>query len=115
LSTGGTATLLLQELTESGFIAAYVPFEKNIRDSIYKLSDEYSRFYLKFMENSRVTGTGTWIKLSTSSSWRSWSGMAIESVCLKHTAEIKAALGIAGVYTEESAWRYLPGKGHPGA
>lgn len=41
--------------------------------------------------------------------------MAIESVCLKHTAEIKAALGIAGVYTEESAWRYLPGKGHPGA
>lgn len=115
LSTGGTATLLLQELTESGFISAYLPFEKNIRDSIYKLSDEYSGFYLKFMENSRATGTGTWIKLSTSSSWRSWSGTAFESVCLKHTPEIKAALGIAGVYTEESAWRYVPGKGQPGA
>jgi AAA+ ATPase superfamily predicted ATPase len=115
LSTGGTATLLLEELTESGFISAYVPFEKNVRDSIYKLSDEYSMFYIKFIENSRATGAGTWIKLSAGSSWRSWSGTAFESVCLKHTKEIKAALGIAGVYTEESAWRYVPGKGEPGA
>ena len=67
------------------------------------------------MENSRATGAGTWIKLSTLSSWRSWSGAAFESVCLKHTKEIKDALGIAGVYTEESAWRYVPGKGKPGA
>lgn len=115
LSTGGTATLLLEELTESGFISTYLPFEKNVRDSIYKLSDEYSRFYLKFMEHSRATGMGTWIKLSTSPSWKSWSGTAFESVCLKHTVEIKAALGISGVYTEESAWRYVPGKGQPGA
>jgi predicted AAA+ superfamily ATPase len=115
LSTGGTATLLLEELTESGFISAYLPFEKNLRDSIYKLSDEYSRFYLKFVENSRASGAGTWIKLSAAPSWRSWSGTAFESVCLKHTKEIKAALGIAGVYTEESAWRYVPGKGQPGA
>lgn len=115
LSSGGTATSLLEELTESGFIAAYLPFEKNVRDSIYKLSDEYSRFYLKFIENSRATGVGTWIKLSTSPSWRSWSGTAFESVCLKHIDAIKSALGIAGVYTEESAWRYVPGKGQSGA
>jgi len=115
LSTGGTASLLLDELTESGFISTYLPFEKNLRDRIYKLSDEYSRFYLKFMENSRATGTGTWIKLSATPSWKSWSGTAFESVCLKHTKEIKAALGIAGVYTEESAWRYVPGKNQPGA
>ena len=115
LSTGGTATLLINELTESGFISAYLPFEKNSRDSIYKLSDEYSRFYLKFIENSRATGAGTWIKLSSAPSWRSWSGVAFESVCLKHTKEIKAALGIAGVYTEESAWRYVPGNGQRGA
>jgi hypothetical protein len=115
LSTGGTTTMLLNELTESGFIAAYLPFEKNTRDNIYKLSDEYSRFYLKFMENNKATGAGTWLKLSASPSWRSWSGTAFESVCLKHTIEIKAALGIAGVYTEESAWRYVPGKKQPGA
>jgi len=115
LSTGGTTTALLEELTESGFISAYLPFEKNLRDAIYKLSDEYSRFYLKFIDNRRAGGAGSWIKLSATPSWRSWSGTAFESVCLKHVKEIKAALGIAGVYTEESAWRYVPGKGEPGA
>lgn len=115
LTSGGRTTELIEELTESGFISAYLPFEKNVRDSIYKLSDEYSRFYLKFMENSRATGAGTWIKLSAAPSWRSWSGTAFESVCLKHTREIKVALGISGVLTEESAWRYVPGKGKPGA
>jgi AAA+ ATPase superfamily predicted ATPase len=115
LSTGGRATLLLEELTESGFISGYLPFEKNVKDNIYKLSDEYSRFYLKFIDGNRASGEGTWIKLSTTPSWRSWSGTAFESVCLKHTAAIKKALGIAGVYTEDSAWRYVPGKGKPGA
>lgn len=115
LTSGGRATELIEELTESGFISAYLPLEKNVRDSIYKLSDEYSRFYLKFMENSRATGAGTWIKLSAAPSWRSWSGTAFESVCLKHTREIKVALGISGVLTEESVWRYVPGKGKPGA
>jgi hypothetical protein len=115
LPDGGSTTQLIEELTESGFITSYVPFEKTVRDSIYKLSDEFSRFHLKFIENSRATGNGTWIKLSSSPSWRSWSGTAFESVCLKHTNEIKKALGISGVYTEESAWRYVPGKDQPGA
>lgn len=110
LSSGGTATLLLDELMESGFISSYVPYEKTLRDSMYKLSDEYSRFYLKYIDHGRATGAGTWMKLSTLSTWKSWSGMAFESICLKHTQEIKAALGIAGVYTEESIWRFVPGK-----
>lgn len=115
LSTGGTATLLLEELTESGFISSSLPFEKNSRDSIYRLSDEYSRFYLKFIENNRSKGEGTWIRTAASPSWRSWSGTAFESICLKHTKEIKTALGIAGVFSEESTWRYVPGKDQPGA
>lgn len=114
LSSGGGSTLLIEELLESGFITGYVPFQKSVRDTIYKLSDEYSRFYLKFVENRRATGSGTWIKLSVTPSWRSWSGTAFESVCLKHTAEIKAALGISGVYSEESAWRYSAQKGEKG-
>lgn len=115
LSSGGRATLLIDELTESGFISAYIPFERTTRDTIYKLSDEYSRFYLKFIENGRATGAGTWIKLSAAPTWKSWSGTAFESICLKHTHEIKVALGISGVFTEESIWRYVPGKNQSGA
>lgn len=115
LSSGGRTTLLLDELIESGFITAYIPYEKNVRDNIYKLSDEYSAFYLKYIENGRATGTGTWVKLSANPTWKSWSGMSFESICLKHIYEIKVALGISGVYTEESIWRYVPGKNKPGA
>jgi len=114
LTSGGTTTKIIDELIESGFVSVYIPFEKNLRDSIYKLSDEYSRFYLKFIENSRSGGQGTWLKLSSSQSWKSWSGNAFESICLKHSKEIKSALGISGVYTEESAWRYIGDKNNKG-
>lgn len=115
LSSGGTTTTILDELTESGFITPYVPFNRNSRDSIFKLSDEFSRFHLKFIENNRTTGEGSWMKLSSSQSWKSWSGTAFENICLKHILQIKTALGIAGVYTEESAWRYSGKNNDPGA
>ncbi|WP_316837416.1 AAA family ATPase [Pedobacter nutrimenti] len=112
LQSGGTTSLLLEELVESGFIMPYLPFQKNANQSIYKLSDEYSLFYLKFIEHSRATGAGTWIKKSSASSWRSWSGYAFEGICLKHTDNIKQALGISGVFTENSAWRHAPRTGN---
>ena len=78
------------------------------RDVIYKLTDEYSLFYLKFMENSKSMGTGTWISKSTGASWAAWSGLAFENICMKHIPQIKKALGISGVYTEHSIWRHKP-------
>ena len=38
----------------------------------------------------------------------SWEGIAFERVCLLHSWQIKKALGISGVASEESAWRCLP-------
>jgi hypothetical protein len=97
---------LVDELTESGFISAWLPYDKKSKDAIYKLSDEYSHFYLRFIENSRAQGPGTWLKFSTGQSWKSWSGVAFERICLKHIDAIKKALGITVIYTEESAWRF---------
>lgn len=115
LQSGGTTTKLLEELIESGFVGLYLPFQKTIKDAIYKLADEYSLFYLKFIEHSRAMGQGTWLKKANTQSWKSWSGTAFESICLKHTLQIKNAIGISGVLIEESAWRYTPGKTGKGA
>lgn len=114
LITGGWTTKLLEELEESGFITQYIPFGKTARDSIYKLTDEYSIFYLKYIEHAKSSGSGTWVKLSTGQSYTSWSGFAFEAVCQKHVQQIKQALGITGMYTENSGWRYIPGKGENG-
>ncbi|HVY74136.1 MAG TPA: ATP-binding protein [Puia sp.] len=115
LTTGGTTTRLFEELEQSGFITQYIPFEKTSRDGIYKLSDEYSLFYLKFIDRARATGGGTWHKIAEGQSYKSWSGYAFEAICQKHIQQIKKALGIAAVYTEASGWRYTPKKGETGA
>jgi hypothetical protein len=113
LTSGGTVTGLLEELIESGFVTTWTPFDRKTRDIIYKLADEYTFFYLKFMEKNRSYGTGVWESFSTGQSWRSWSGVAFERVCLKHIPQLKKALGIAAVYTEESVLCHQPvsGKG----
>lgn len=108
LSSGGSLTKLIDELEESGFVTEYSPFNKTNRDSVYKLSDEYSLFYLKFMNDNKMFGDGTWQSKVVGSSWKSWSGLAFENIALKHVPQIKKALGISGVYTEQSAWRYAP-------
>ncbi len=115
LNSGGWATQILNELEESGFIMSYLPYNRTSKDLVYRLSDEYSLFYIKYIEKSRATGSGTWLRISESASWKSWGGYAFEAICLKHVPQIRAALGIGSIYTEESVWRHVPGKGQPGA
>ncbi|MEP7110757.1 MAG: ATP-binding protein [Ferruginibacter sp.] len=114
LTSGGGTTQMLEELSESGFITPYIPFDRTAKDSIYKLTDEYSHFYVKFIENGKFKGPGSWTRFSTGTSWKSWSGTAFESVCMKHGLQLKKALGIEGVHTEISIWRYRPQKGEQG-
>jgi uncharacterized protein len=114
ISSGGTLTKILEELEESGFIFEYIPFGKTANEAIFKLGDEYSLFYLKFIENSKALGKGTWIAKANSASWISWSGLAFENICLKHIPQIKRKLGIEGIYTEPSIWRYLAKDGEVG-
>lgn len=104
LPDGGSSSRTIEELLNSGFIAAYYAFGKKKKELRYRLTDEYSMFYLKFIEEKRNEGAGTWEKLSQTQLWKSWSGYAFESICLKHVPAIKKALGISGIYSESSAY-----------
>jgi len=105
-TNGGALTTILNELEESSFITSYAPFNRKKRESFYRLTDEYSLFYLKFIKNNRPNKKGTWLRLSQKQSWKNWSGFAFESVCLKHIDKIKAELGISGIYTQEGSYLY---------
>ena len=105
LDSGGSTTKMLDELLESGFIQQYFPFGKVTKDAVFKLSDEYTIFYLKFMDNSKAFGEGAWLNQAQKPAYRIWCGLAFENTCLKHVAQIKKGLGISGVYTEQSLWR----------
>ena len=114
-TSGGTTSRILQELEESGFITPYIPFQKNTNEGIYKLSDEYSLFYLKFIERAKDTAGGAWLRQYGTPAYISWSGFAFESVCQKHVLQIRRRLGIEGVLMNAATWRYAPGKGAQGA
>ena len=99
LPNGGTSTRVLEELEQSDFIQALIPFGKKKNGRVYRLIDEYSAFYLRFVEQNKLTGSGTWLQLSQRQTYAVWSGYAFEMLCFKHITAIKQALGIAGVYT----------------
>lgn len=117
LPSGGTATLRLDELAESGFIRMSVPFGKREKDSLIRLSDEFSLFHSAWIAplGKKPAGDGHWLKQRGTPKWRASSGYAFEGVCLKHASRIKAALGIAGVQTTEAPWRHAGSETEPGA
>ncbi len=105
----------LEELVECDFISFYEPFINKKKEAIYKLTDLYSLFYLKFIKTNKGGGRGAWEQLSTKSTFTAWSGYAFENICMMHINQIKKALGISGVYTTTSSWVFKGNKTLPGA
>ncbi len=103
-SDGGTFQKALNELQQSGFISVFQPFGKKKKEKLHRLTDEYSLFYLQFMEGKEHEGPGIWQHLSQTQSYKIWAGYAFESICLKHIPAIKKALGISGIYSLSSAY-----------
>ena len=104
LQNNGNTTRALDELVSSGFVSVYYAFGKKKKDLRYRLTDEYSLFYLKFIEENQGFGQSGWQNISQTQSWKSWSGYAFENLALRHVAQIKKALGISGIYTETSSF-----------
>lgn len=104
VANGGTLTNVLEELHQSGFIDAYQPFGKKTKDKLYRLTDEYSLFYIQFIENQAIGESGLWLQLSETQDYKIWSGYTFESIALKHIPQIKKALSIGGVYSVASSF-----------
>jgi uncharacterized protein len=110
LTDGGGLTTVLDELTHSGFISAYHTLGKATKDKLYRITDEYSLFYLKFIEKHAPEGSDAWNHLSQTQTYKIWNGYAFENLCLKHIPQIKKALGITGIYAQSHTF-YQKGSG----
>lgn len=104
IPSGGDFTLKLQELIESGFVSEYPYYQNKKQLSLYRLSDEYSKFYLKFIAPNKHNGSGTWQRLHNKSAFTTWAGFAFETICLKFVHQLKKALRIDAIYSTNSAW-----------
>ena len=108
LSPGGSAVSVLQELENCGFLMSIPPYGKKKKDTFYRLIDEFSLFYLKWVNGIKRVGEYYWVQKKSSQSYHTWSGYAFENLCFQHYPQIVKAMGLSVVADAKSGWR---GKG----
>jgi uncharacterized protein len=101
IASGGTLTKILEELEISGFITSTSPFSNVKKEKLYRLTDEFSLFYLKFMEGKKTTN---WNAISQTQAFKLWQCYTFENFCFKHIDKIKQQLGIAGIVTQQYSY-----------
>ena len=99
---GKGLTSALAELEQSGFVRRYKDFTKDARGGLYQVIDPFTLFSLRFL---RPDGPESWMRFINSAAYASWSGLAFELVCLLHVNQIKEALGVAAVQSNQCSWR----------
>ncbi len=107
VANNGALTKALKNLISCDFIRKYSGFGKKERDTLYQLTDLSILFYKRFVANYNGKDERHWSNTIDGPSRRTWTGIAFEQVCLLHVPQIKRALGVSGVQTEVSSWRYV--------
>ena len=103
--SNGALSKVLDELEYCGFIRKFNGYGKKTKEAIYQLTDNYTLFYFKFIRQNTNNDEHFWSVSIDSATHRAWSGLAFERLCMAHTQQIKAGLGISGVLSNIYSWR----------
>ena len=115
LSSCGNFTRYLRELEECGFIRKSVAFGKKSKGATYQLIDNFTLFHLAFVGENKVNDRHFWSASADAQFRVVWEGLAFERLCLQHVREIKVALGISGIVSNDSSWQVARTSEHEGA
>lgn len=108
LDKGGNLSEILNNLCACDFVRKYTAIGKAERDAIYQLTDLFSLFHLRFVENDNSQDENFWSNMSSSGTKNAWAGYAFEQVCLHHINQIKSKLSILGVLSSTYSWQCKP-------
>lgn len=103
IPSGAGLTQVLRALEQSDFIESYHPFGESRRVLLYRLVDPFCRFYLQHVERKNRS-EHYWQSNQNLPALNSWRGIAFEEICMMHSEQMKRALGVEGVASEQSAW-----------
>jgi len=104
LESNGQLTTILEDLENCGFIRKYNMIGMKNKSALYQLTDFYTLFYFRFIQNNPVNDEHFWSKSIGTGEYNNWCGLAFERVCLMHSQQIKKRLGISGIISSEYAW-----------
>ena len=103
IPSGKGLTIVLKTLEASDFIECYRPYGMSKRELHYRLIDPFCIFFLQQVED-RQRGENFWQDNENRPTLNNWRGQAFENACLRHVRQIKGALGIGGVNSNNSSW-----------
>ncbi len=112
---GGTSAKKLKDLEEAGFIMSFTPLYHKRQGIYYRIVDEYTLFYLKWIDPIRKSlqqkslSNGNWLEIQNTPEWNNWLGYAFEAVCYKHLPAIRKKLQV-GPTAVANSWRFVPRK-----
>lgn len=110
----GTLSTLLQHLKIAGFISQHPQWSINTgktgKQTLYRLSDSYTRFYLKYIEPNRLKidqNTYQGLNLEQLPNWPSILGLQVENLLLENRPLLLKYLGImnADIIADNPYWQ----------
>lgn len=115
LPYGGGLTKTLKALAESEFITQYTYYGKPSKDERYRLTDFFTLYQLTVINKKKDPDSKNWNDRFGQKTMSAWYGFAFEALCWNHIQQIKNALGIPSVHTEEFSWRIEGNEDEKGA
>ena len=106
--SGGGLTKILDNLERCDFIVSYAQYGNKKKQTLYRLCDFYTLFYFRYVKDNNSKDEQYWLHHFQDRSVEIWEGFSFEELCLRHLPHIKHGLGISGMATEASSWRYVP-------
>lgn len=102
MESGGGLKSCLENLEKAFFITSYSPYNKGESSKLkkYKLTDEYIRFYFKYIAPNKkiievAKGKQNIFQNQVQKNWDQWLGFSFENFCLKNVFLLAEIMGFA--------------------
>ena len=104
LPDNGLTSKALKDLVNCGFVRSCQYYGRKAKTQTFQLADYYTSFYLRFVKDNYGHDEHFWTHLLDNPKKNSWLGYSFEQLIKDHIDQVKRALGIGSVLTQQSSW-----------
>lgn len=104
LPDNGMTSKALKDLVNCGFVRSCQYYGRKAKTQTFQLADYYTSFYLRFIKENYGQDEHFWTHMLDNPKKNSWLGYSFEQLIKDHIDQVKRALGIGSVLTQQSSW-----------
>ncbi len=104
LPNNGSISNALKDLVKCGFVSMNLYYGNKKKKQTFQLADFYTLFYLRFIKDNYGQDEHFWTHLLDNPVKNAWAGYSFEQLVKGHIEQVKRALGIGSVLSQQSSW-----------